>query len=141
MIQMFKKIFGTAGERKIKQMLPVVEQINSLEPKSPTEIAPCMSLFESLQKAGLIDLPADSPRPVLSFGDEDQEYQAAWKSAAIVIEHGFGMLTVTLCPENFSFSLGIAPAASGKLTRSTSFFGRVPVSFSPGRISVMASAR
>ncbi len=49
MIQMFKKIFGTAGERKIKQMLPVVEQINSLEPKfealSDEELRACTDQY------------------------------------------------------------------------------------------------
>ncbi len=49
MIQMFKKIFGTAGEREIKQMLPAVEQINSLEPRfealSDEELRACTDQY------------------------------------------------------------------------------------------------
>lgn len=53
-----------------------------------------MSLLDALQNAGLIDLASDSPRPVPSFGDPGQEYEAARETAAMVVEHGFGLLIV-----------------------------------------------
>ncbi|MBW2713709.1 MAG: preprotein translocase subunit SecA, partial [Deltaproteobacteria bacterium] len=56
MIQMFKKIFGTAGEREIKQMLPAVEKINALEPQfealSDDELRACTDKYRERLAAG-----------------------------------------------------------------------------------------
>lgn len=54
-----------------------------------------MSLLDALKHAGLIDFPAETPRPVADFGDPLKEYQAAWTSTVVIPEHGFGMITVT----------------------------------------------
>ncbi|MDG2391005.1 MAG: hypothetical protein P8M30_16990 [Planctomycetaceae bacterium] len=54
-----------------------------------------MPLLSALQNAGLIDIPADAQRPIADFGDPLREYQAAWTSAALIVGHGFGMITVT----------------------------------------------
>lgn len=54
-----------------------------------------MSLLSALQAAGLINISPDAQRPIADFGDPLNEYQAAWTSAAIIVENGMSMMTVT----------------------------------------------
>ena len=53
---LFEKIFGTNSERAIKQIRPVVEEINNLEPtmvaKSDAELKEMTNIFKSRLAAG-----------------------------------------------------------------------------------------